>query len=96
MDLSRAAFSITTWVFLACSAAMLARLVLGPTTTDRLMALSVISALVLGLLVIGGLSSGTAAFLDVALVYDIFGFLGLLAVARIGNPGQDARRGPRP
>ncbi len=95
MDLSRAAFSLTTWVFLACAAAMLARLVLGPTTTDRLTALSVISALVLGLLVMGGVSSGMSAFLDVALVYDIFGFLGLLAIARIGDPGQDGRRGPR-
>lgn len=96
MDLSGAAFSATTWIFLACAAAMLARLVLGPTTTDRLTALSTISALVLGLLVIGGVSSGTAAFLDVALVYDIFGFLGLLAIARLGGPGRDGDRGPRP
>jgi len=100
MGMSATAFELTTWVFIACAAAMLARLIFGPTVADRLMALSVVSALVLGLLVIGGLRSGRAAFLDVALVYDIFGFLGILAIANLYKakaPGalEGARPGDR-
>ena len=63
------------------AAVFLLRLVLGPNSVDRLTSLSAISALVLGILVMRGVTEGQAAFLDVALVYDIFGFLGILAIA---------------
>jgi multicomponent Na+:H+ antiporter subunit F len=55
---------------------------MGPRAADRLVALNVLAALVLALLVVRGVSEGRAIYLDVALVYDIFGFLGLLAIAR--------------
>ncbi|MBN2875269.1 MAG: pH regulation protein F [Spirochaetales bacterium] len=73
--------TITSWVFIACAALYLVRVFAGPTGADRLMALAAISALVLGVLVMRGVGEERAAFLDVALVYDIFGFLGILAVA---------------
>lgn len=81
MDMSEVAFTVTTWVFLACAAALLVRLVIGPSGADRLTSLAAISALVLGILTLEGVKSARAAFLDVALVYDIFGFLGILAIA---------------
>ena len=46
-----------------------------------LSALSALSALVMALLVLRGATEGRVLYLDVALVYDIFGFLGVLAVA---------------
>jgi len=46
-----------------------------------LVALNVLSGLALGFLVIQGVLQGRALYLDVALVYDIFGFLGFLALA---------------
>lgn len=73
-----------TWtirIFLGCAVFVALRLVLGPRGADRLTALSVLSSLVLAVLLLYGVTEGRAAYLDVALVYDIFGFLGILAVA---------------
>ncbi len=58
------------------------RLLLGPTASDRLVALNVLSAVSLALLVLWGISNKRILYLDVALVYDIFGFLGFLAITR--------------
>ena len=52
------------------------------TASDRLVALNVLAGVVLALLVLRGVSQGRSIYLDVALVYDIFGFLGFLAIAR--------------
>jgi multicomponent Na+:H+ antiporter subunit F len=57
-------------------------MILGPTSADRLVALNVLSGAVLAFLVVTGVDQGRAIYLDVALVYDIFGFLGFLAIAR--------------
>lgn len=74
-------FDITYFVLIGCCAFCMLRLALGPRGADRLAALSVLSALVLALLVLRGATEGRVLYLDVALVYDIFGFLGILAVA---------------
>ena len=58
------------------------RCILGPTGSDRLVALNVLSAVSLALLVLWGISTQRILYLDVALVYDIFGFLGFLAITR--------------
>ncbi|NCN04758.1 MAG: pH regulation protein F [Spirochaetales bacterium] len=70
------------WVLVAFSVPTLVRLLLGPTAADRLVALNILSGLALGFLVLRGVQEGRALYLDVALVYDIFGFLGFLAIAR--------------
>ena len=82
MDVRAFLFEVMKWFILACSLACLPRLFMGPKAADRLVALNVMAALVLAFLVVRGVSEGRAIYLDVALVYDIFGFLGLLAVAR--------------
>jgi len=79
--MSGMAFTVTAFVFTTCAAALLARLVISPGGADKLTMLAAISALVLGILVMFGARSARPAFLDVALVYDIFGFLGILAIA---------------
>lgn len=70
------------WVVIIASVACLIRMLMGPTTADRLVALNILSALVLAFLVLRGVRQGRSLYLDVALVYDIFGFLGFLALAR--------------
>ena len=65
------------WIVAVC-----VRLVIGPGIENRLVALNVLSGLVLGLLVLIGAQKRSAIFLDVVLVYDIFGFLGFLAMIR--------------
>ncbi|MDC7240660.1 MAG: monovalent cation/H+ antiporter complex subunit F [Spirochaetales bacterium] len=68
--------------FLFCAALCVLRFILGPSTPDRLVALNVLSGVTLGFLVVRGVAEGRVLYLDVALVYDIFGFLGFLAIAR--------------
>jgi len=58
------------------------RIVIGPTLVDRMIGFSMVSAQILALLVVISVQAGRAIYLDVALVYDIFGFVGLLAITR--------------
>lgn len=60
----------------------LVRVIIGPTSADRLIGLNLISAQVLGILVVVAVKEHLPAYLDVALVYDIFGFVGILAITR--------------
>ncbi len=73
---------IMQWFMIACAIVCIVRLILGPTAADRLVALNILSGTVLAFLVLRGVRQDRAIYLDVALVYDIFGFLGFLAVAR--------------
>jgi multicomponent Na+:H+ antiporter subunit F len=69
----------------------LIRLMLGPTSSDRLVALNVLSAVSLALLILWGIQTGRTLYLDVALVYDIFGFLGFLAITRFLKNRKEGR-----
>jgi len=81
LGMSQFFIQLMPWIMLAFGSVSLLRLILGPTLGDRLVALNVLSGLALGFLVIQGVLQGRALYLDVALVYDIFGFLGFLALA---------------
>lgn len=70
------------WFLLLCSVGCIIRIFVGPRAADRLVGLNVLSSIVLAFLVLRGVAHGRALYLDVALVYDIFGFLGFLAIAR--------------
>lgn len=70
------------WFMILCALVCIIRLILGPVAADRLVALNVLSGVALAFLVLRGVRQGRALYLDVALVYDIFGFLGFLAIAR--------------
>ncbi len=85
---------VMQWFMLVCVVVCVVRLLAGPTTSDRLVALNVLSGVVLAFLVLRGVRQGRSLYLDVALVYDIFGFLGFLAIARflkdrIGESGDE-------
>ena len=70
------------WFQLFCAVVCSIRLITAKTASDRLVALNALAGVVLALLVLRGVSQGRSIYLDVALVYDIFGFLGFLAIAR--------------
>ena len=80
--MSAVMIEVMVWFQIACAIVCIIRLVTGPTASDRLVALLVLSGVVLAVLVLLGVQEGRAIYLDVALVYDIFGFLGFLAIAR--------------
>lgn len=72
---------IMSWFLVVAGVCTILRLILGPAASDRLVALNVLSGLALAFLVVQGVRQGRSLYLDVALVYDIFGFLGFLAIA---------------
>ncbi|AEV29122.1 multisubunit Na+/H+ antiporter, MnhF subunit [Sphaerochaeta pleomorpha str. Grapes] len=73
---------IMQYLLVVCAALCILKLLLGPTTAHRLVALNILSAVALAFLVIRAVEKGRVLYLDVALVYDIFGFLGFLAITR--------------
>lgn len=76
------AFNIVIYLFLGSSVFSILRIIIGPTSADRLIGLNVVSAQILAILVLIAVKENLHVYLDVALVYDIFGFLGLLAIAK--------------
>jgi multicomponent Na+:H+ antiporter subunit F len=60
----------------------LVRVVIGPEPEDRMIGLNLTASQVLAILVLSALRLDRAIFLDVALVYAILGFVGMLAIAR--------------
>lgn len=70
------------WFFVGSILVSFVRVFIGPSTADRMTGLNLVSAQVLAVLVLVAVRDGRASFLDVALVYDIFGFIGVMAMAR--------------
>ncbi len=70
------------WFLIGSIVVSLVRVLIGPTVADRMTALNMVSAQILAILVIIAVRQGRSSYLDVALVYDIFGFIGTLAMAR--------------
>lgn len=70
------------YFFVGTTVVGIIRVLIGPTTADRMTGLNLVSAQILAVLVLYAVREGRAAYLDVALVYDIFGFIGILAMAR--------------
>lgn len=70
------------WFLLFSLLVCIIRMVTSKTASGKLVALNILSAVVLAFLVVRGVREARALYLDVALVYDIFGFLGFLAIAR--------------
>jgi multicomponent Na+:H+ antiporter subunit F len=58
------------------------RVVIGPSVADRMIGLNLVGAQILSLLVLLSVAAERNIYLDVALVYDIFGFVGILAITR--------------
>jgi multicomponent Na+:H+ antiporter subunit F len=89
MGMTGITWSIVSYFLLGSAVVGLVRIVIGPSTADRLVGLNLVSAQVLALLVIAAVSEKKWIYLDVALVYDIFGFIGVLAVARFFGAKED-------
>jgi multicomponent K+:H+ antiporter subunit F len=58
------------------------RLVIGPTTGDRILALDTMVVNAIGLIVLLGIAQGTRIYFEVALIIAMLGFLSTVAYAR--------------
>jgi multicomponent Na+:H+ antiporter subunit F len=72
----------TEIVTLVCLSALLARLLLGPTAWDRLLAANSASTRVVTLMAIAAVLTDRAVYLDVAVVYVALSFLGIVILSR--------------
>ncbi len=66
----------------------LVRIIKGPTAADRAVAMDIMTNITIVLLVILGLFFDRFVYLDVALVYGILSFVGVIAIARYLEKGM--------
>ncbi len=83
------ALNAVIYIYVVSIAVILFRVVKGPTAVDRMIGLNIISAQVLAILVLLAVEGKNAVYLDVALVYDIFGFVGILAITKYLSRRED-------
>ena len=72
----------------------LARAILGPTVYDRVLGLNMFGTKTVLLIAVAGFLTGRPEWLDLALLYALISFVGLLAVLRFskyGGLGDDER-----
>lgn len=60
----------------------LARLLVGPSTADRVVALDLLGAIGIGAIGVASVAYGQESFVDVAIVVGLVGFIGTVAFAR--------------
>ena len=65
----------------------LVRFIKGPSAADRVVAFDVLTIIAITGIVLAALAEGRGIYLDVALVYGLLSFLGVLAVARYLEKG---------
>lgn len=74
-------------LLVAAFALAFARLAMGPTLPDRVVALELIAALVVGLIGVYAILTDTASFIDVGIVVALMGFLAAVGFARYLEKG---------
>ena len=64
------------------------RVLLGPTVEDRLVGLNAVASMITAILVLLAVQWGRSIYLDVALVYAILGYVGIIAITRFARNAQ--------
>ncbi len=80
-------FSIATGIALLAIAVTFVRLIAGPTVADRAVALDGMTIISISVIAAAALLLGRFIYIDVALVYALISFLGIIAVARFLERG---------
>jgi len=65
------------------------RLVVGPTSPDRVVAMDTISAVIIAMIAVYSIKEGTALFYDAILVLSVLGFVGTVAMAKFLAKGKN-------
>ena len=83
-------FLIDTAVYtlLGITALSMVRIIIGSTQEDRMIGLNLVASQVLAILVLLAVKHNQPIYLDVALVYAILGYIGILAIARFLEKGE--------
>ena len=74
-------FMVIAIVLVVLMLVCLARILLGPTMPDRIVALDTINTLVMGFLVVLGAAFNAVIYIDVAIVYALLAFVSTLFIS---------------
>jgi multicomponent Na+:H+ antiporter subunit F len=80
-------FAVAAIAVLITMMLALSRALLGPSVYDRILALNMFGTKTVLLIAVGGFLLGRPDWLDLALLYVLIGFIGLLAVLRFSKYG---------
>ncbi len=80
-------FNIAAVIMMISLVLAMVRLLLGPTAADRAVALDAMTIIALSLIGWIAFMSGRVIYLDVALVYGLISFVGVVAIARYVERG---------
>lgn len=82
LDLMNLALTITFVAVIAGQVFAMIRLVIGPSTGDRILALDTMVVNAIGLIVLLGIAQGTRIYFEVSLIIAMLGFVSTVAYAR--------------
>ncbi|MGA6924168.1 MAG: cation:proton antiporter [Desulfosarcina sp.] len=94
LTIVQATSRVASTVLIVSMALAFIRLVRGPQSADRVVALDLISVLIVAFLAAYAVNTGETSFLDVAIAYALVAFLGTVALARFlsRSPRADRHR----
>jgi multisubunit Na+/H+ antiporter MnhF subunit len=75
-------WDVMVYFFIGSMIISMIRIIIGPSSADRLIGLNLVSAQILAIFVLIATKENRVVYLDVAMVYAIFGFVGMLAITR--------------
>ena len=81
-------FAVASLALLTVIAMLLVRAFIGPTFTDRILAVNSVGTAVVLLIALFGFLTSRPEFLDIALLYALINFVGTLAVLKFFNFGD--------
>ncbi|MAY82402.1 MAG: pH regulation protein F [Deltaproteobacteria bacterium] len=81
-------FAVATGAILIVMAMMLVRAFIGPTFTDRILAVNSMGTATVLFVALLGFLTGRPEFLDIALLYALINFVGTLAILKFFNFGD--------
>jgi multicomponent Na+:H+ antiporter subunit F len=87
-------FSVAAIGILVTMTLALMRALLGPTTFDRILALNMVGTKTTILIAVLGFLTDRPEFLDIALIYALINFIGVIAVLRYTKYGEFVSPGP--
>ena len=81
-DLLMLALNVSLLVLSAAFLITVARVVIGPTLPDRVLALDALVSIAIGFIAVIGIRTGFALYVDIAIALGLVGFLATVALAR--------------
>lgn len=70
------------YILLLCAVLCLFRVLAGPTSADRIMAIDIVGILIVGICALLSVSSGQSWYIDIGIAWALQSFIGVLALAK--------------